>query len=88
MKIQRNYNNKDNKKHLENCEHHPGSSKQVLDFEVTTKFIINRIQENFDSSKDSAEALRMIDVLSSDKWRPALSARSAEEESACDRERR
>ena len=53
-------NKNEENKSLEDYEFHIGSSKQASDFEVTTKFIINDMQETFDSGKDIAEALRMM----------------------------
>ena len=53
-------NKKEKNKSLEDYEHCIGSSKQASDFEIITKFIINHVQETFDSGKDVAEALRMM----------------------------
>ena len=50
-------NEKDKNKSLEDYKCQIGSSKQALDFEVTTKSIINYIQEAFDSGKDVSKAL-------------------------------
>ena len=63
-------NKKDKNMSLEDYECCIGSSKQALDFEATTKFIINHIQETFDSGEDITEALRMMNGLNTDEWRP------------------
>ena len=73
MRTRENCNNEDKKKSLEDYEHCIGSNKQASDFEVATKFIINYIQENFESSKHVTEALRKMNSLSTDKWRTATS---------------
>ena len=51
---------KDKNKSLEEYGNWTGSSKHASDFEITTKFMINYVQETFDSVKDVAEALRMM----------------------------
>ena len=55
------------RKSLENYECRIGPSEQASDFDVTTKFIINHIQENFEGGKDIAEELRMTNGLSKDE---------------------
>ena len=87
MRNKENNNNvKDKNKSLEDYEHHTGSSKQASNFEVTTKFIINHIQEIFDGGKDFAEALRMINGPKTDEWRPTTSVSTSEDEAARDRD--
>ena len=78
-------NKNDERKTLEDYEFCIGSSKQASDFEVTTKFVINRMQETFDSGKDIAEALRMASGQNTDKWKPTASASTSEDESTRDR---
>ena len=64
------------------------SSKQASDFEVTTKVIINHIQESFDSTKYIAEALRIMNSQSTADWRPTMSVSTSEDEATRDRENR
>ena len=59
-----------------------------MDFEVTTKLIVNHAQETFDSVKDIAEALRMMNDQDTAKWKPTAWARSSEDESTRGRESR
>ena len=77
---------KNKNKSLEYYEHCLDSSKQALDFEVTTKFIINHIQETFDSGKDIAEALMMMNGPNTAEWRPTMSVSTSEDEATRDRE--
>ena len=85
----RNKGNKNGEsKSLEDYEFYIGSSKQASDFEVTTKFIINHTQETFDSGKDIAEALRMMNGQNTSKWKPTLSVSTSEDEHVRDRENR
>ena len=74
-------NKKDKNKSLEGYEHHIGLSKQASDFEVTTKFIINHIQETFDGGKDVSEALRIMNGPSTVEWIPTVSVSTSEDES-------
>ena len=73
---------------MEECEHHIGSRKQASDFEVTTKSIINHVQEIFDAGEDIAEALRMMNGSSMTEWRLTLSVSTSEDEVTRDRESR
>ena len=67
MRNKGNTNNiKDKNKSWKDYECHIGSSKQAPDFEVTTKFIINHVQETFDSGKDIAETLEMMNGPNAD----------------------
>ena len=89
MRSEKNYNNKDKKnKSLEDYAWYVCSTKQASDFEVTTKFIINHIQENFDNSRDIAEALRTLNYSDSGSLRPPMQRSVAEGESARHRENR
>ena len=63
-------------------------SKQASCFKITSKFIMNHPQEKFDSSRDVADALKMLNDLDTDEWRPTMSVITAEEEAARDRENR
>ena len=81
-------NKKDRTKSLEDYEFHLGSSKQASDFEVTSKFIINHVQENFDSGKDIAESLRMMNGQNIAKWKPTMAVSTSEDVSTGDRENR
>ena len=63
-----------------------GSSKQASDLEITTKFIINHVQKTFDSGKDVAEALRIMNGPSIAEWRTTMSVSTSEDESTYDRE--
>ena len=76
------------KKSLEDCEDYTGSSKQALDFETTTKLIINHAQESFDSSKEIDEVLSVTRILSTDEWRTVAPVRKSDDRAACDRESR
>ena len=62
--------------------------KQASDFEVTTKFIINHVQETFGSGKETTEELRMTSGQNIGKWKPTVSASTSEDESTRDRENR
>ena len=85
----RNKENKEKKKKsLEDYEHYIGSSKQACDFEVTTNYIMNHIQKNFDSGRDIAETLRTLSPLHTDTWRPRMQVSEIEDESVRDRENR
>ena len=78
-------NKKDNNKSLDDYEHHIVSSKKASDFEVITKFIINHIKETFDSGKDIADALRMMNSPNTVEWRPTMSASTFEDEATRER---
>ena len=85
----RNEGNKNDKsKSLEDYEFCIGSNKQASDFEVTNKFIIIHMQETFDSGKDIAEELRMMNGQNTAKWKPTMSASTSEDVSTRDRENR
>ena len=79
---------KDKNKSLEDYEYYIRSSKQASDFEVRTKSIINHAQETFDSGKDVAEALRMMNGPNTAEWRLTMSVSTSEDEATCDRENR
>ena len=49
-----------------------GSSKQTSDFEVTTNHIIAHAQDNFESGRDVAGALKTFTDLASDTWMPTM----------------
>ena len=70
---------------MEDYDHFIGSTKQVSHFEVTTKFIINHVQEKFDSGKNFAASLSIMDSLSTGEWMPTVSASTVEDEDARDR---
>ena len=73
MRNQKNHNNVEKKKKsLEEYECCVGSSKQTSDFEATTKCTIDHAQENFDSGRDVAEALRTLTDLATGTWRPKM----------------
>ena len=89
MRNQGNYYDKDKKKKsLEDCACCMGSSKQSSEFEVKTKFIINYVQDNFDSGRDIAEALRTLNDLDTGLWRPTTQVSEAEDEDVRGRENR
>ena len=89
MRNEKNRNNKEKKKKsLEDYECCTGSRKKASDFEVTTKVIINHIQENFDSGRDVTDALRTLNDLDIDEQMPTISLSAVEDESARDIESR
>ena len=71
---------------MEDYEHQTSSGKQALDFEVTTKFIINHVQETFDIGKGIDEALRLTNGPIMAEWRPTMSESTSEDEATRDRE--
>ena len=73
---------------MEDYECYTCSNKQVSDFEVTTKFIINHVQKNFDSGRDNADALRTLNDLDTYEWKPTNSVRIIEDEALHGRENR
>ena len=73
---------------MEDYEHYADSKKKVPEFEVTTKSIMNRAQEKFDSGRDVADALRVLSDLGKDAWSPDASASAAEDEITSNRESR
>lgn len=48
------------KKGLEDYFFYVGSSKQVLDYKITSEFILNHIKKEFSQGNDIAEALRNL----------------------------
>ena len=61
-------------------------TSKLLTSEVTTKFIINHIQEAFDSGKDVAEALRMMKGPNTDEQMPTVPVSTPKDEATRDRE--
>ena len=73
MKYKGHYDDKEKKnKSLKDHGCCIGSSKQTCDFEVTTNYIMIQTQENFDSGRDFAEALRIVSPLDMGTWRPRM----------------
>ena len=87
MKNKGNYYNKEKKnKSLEDYKCWIDSSKQPSDFEVTTNFVMNHTQENFDRGRDMSEALRTLINLDTDLRRTTKQVSEADDEVVCDRE--
>jgi hypothetical protein len=61
------------KKTIEEYYFYVGSSKQASDFETTSEFLVNHVKKTFDRGNDIAEALRKLQPLNTDSWKPSLS---------------
>ena len=60
------------KKSLEDYYFYVGSSKQASDFETTYEYLINYIKRTYSRGNDIAEALRVMTLPETDKWKPSL----------------
>ena len=68
------------KKGIDDYNFYIGASKQALDNEVTSEFIIDYIKRTFQRGNDIAESLRTLSLYDTDKWKPNLTASKAEDE--------
>ena len=60
------------KKSLSNNMYYLGSTKQTSDYQVTTAYLINRIQKTFDLPEAIRDTLRNEELVDMDKWKPEL----------------
>ena len=75
------------KKTLEEYVYYTGSGKQSADFEQTTEYIINHIQESFDKKGgDIAAALKNLQHLDLDQYEPTLKVSSKTDAAEKERE--
>jgi hypothetical protein len=61
------------KKSIEDYFFYVGSSKQASDFETTAEFLVNYVKKTFDRGHDIAEALRTLEPIDTEVWKPTLS---------------
>ena len=60
------------KKNLSDYNYYVGSAKQALDYESTTKFLINHIKKTFEFGNDIRSALKDLKPVDTDQWKPSM----------------
>lgn len=61
-----------NKKDVSDYVYYIGSSKQASDYEITTEFLINHIQKEYEFGSDIATALNQLEAFNLNKFKPRL----------------